>query len=156
MLLPSRKSPPRIRITSRPEISCPTTVNSGAVSPMTQLKESSKRIRMTSASPSPSRLASAWRSSGSLSTRIEMNTTLSMPSTISRASNVKKATQTSGFSNKSTRATSPFCYGRGVRPPPRVAAALSAYRPLMPLGAPEEPQAGPYSPECGEERSPKF
>src|SRR4028119_1678760 len=73
---------------------------------MTQLKESSRMIRMTSAKPSPSRRASACLSSGSLSTRIEMNTMLSMPRTISRASSVKKATQISGFSNISTLATS--------------------------------------------------
>src|SRR5918997_1886146 len=81
VLLPSRKSPPLIRITSRPEISCPRTVNSGAVSPMTQLKESSKRIRMRSAMPSPSRRASACLCSGSLSTRIEMKTMLSIQRT---------------------------------------------------------------------------
>jgi hypothetical protein len=32
-----------------------------------------------------------------------------MPRTISRASNVKKAIHTSGFSNNSTPANSPFC-----------------------------------------------
>src|SRR3712207_1180679 len=43
-----------------------------------------------------------------LSTRMDIKTTLSIPSTISRARSVRKATQISGFSNKSTRPTSPF------------------------------------------------
>src|SRR4028118_1385394 len=139
-----------MRITSRPDISWARTVNSGAVSPMTQLKESSRMIRMTSANPSPSRRASACLSSGSLSTRIEINTMLSMPRTISRASNVKKATQISGFSNISTLATSRFCYESWARSSLRPATALRLWR-FMPTKTLEEPQAEPYSPECVEE-----
>src|SRR5918995_2097138 len=94
-----------MRITSRPEISCSSKVNSGAVSPMTQLRERSNRMRNTSPIPSPRRRASACRSSGSLSTSMEIKTTLSMPRTISRASKVRKATQISGFSNRSMSPT---------------------------------------------------
>src|SRR5215210_7286789 len=111
VLLPSRKSPPRIRIRSRPEISCPSTVNSGAVSPMTQLRDNSNRTRMTSAIPSPRRRASCCLSSGSLSTRIEMKMMLSIPSTISRANNVRKAIHISGLSNISIRYTFLLVFG---------------------------------------------
>ena len=88
--MPSRKSPPRIRIRSRPEITCPSTTKSGVVSPMTQLNDRSSRTRMTSAIPSPKRRTRACLASGSLSTRMEIKMTLSIPSTISRASNVRK------------------------------------------------------------------
>ena len=48
-----------IRIRSRPEISCPTTVNSGAVSRITHVIVSSSRMRITIASERPTFLARA-------------------------------------------------------------------------------------------------
>jgi hypothetical protein len=58
-------------------------------------------MRMTIASPNPTRLASAWRFSGSLPVRMEMKMMLSMPSTISSAVRVMSAIQMSGFVNQS-------------------------------------------------------
>ena len=54
VLFAIRNSPPTIRIRSRPEISWPSTVNSGAVRPITQVIDSSRRIRMNIASDRPS------------------------------------------------------------------------------------------------------
>ena len=102
---------------------------------------------MISAMPSPSRRASACLSSGSLSTRIEMNTMLSMPRTISKASNVKKATQTSGFSNKSTPDTSPFCYRSCAGASPQ--AVVTFMQAFMPPRTPEEPPEDSYSATSG-------
>jgi hypothetical protein len=68
---------------------------------MIQVIEKSSSIRMIIASPKPTRLASAWRFSGSLSVRIEIKMMLSMPSTISSAVRVSKAIQISGFANQS-------------------------------------------------------
>jgi hypothetical protein len=99
--LPSKNRPPTIRIKSRPEISWERTVKSGSVRRMTQVIEKSSRMRMSMASPKPTRRASAGRFSGSLSVRIEIKMMLSMPSTISSAVRVKSAIQICGFANQS-------------------------------------------------------
>ena len=51
VLFQSRKSPPPIRMMSRPEMPFARTVNSGEVSFMTQVIESSSRMRVTMAKP---------------------------------------------------------------------------------------------------------
>jgi hypothetical protein len=81
----TRNRPPAIRIRSRPEISWPSTVNSGATRPTIQASTSSSPMRMNIAMNRPMRRASSRFSGGSLSTRIEMKMMLSMPSTSSSA-----------------------------------------------------------------------
>ena len=97
VLFQSRKRPPMIRIRSRPEISRPRTVKNGAVSRMTQVMDSSSRIRVTMARPSPRIRALSRFSWGSLPTRMEMKMMLSMPSTISSAVSVRSAIHASGL-----------------------------------------------------------
>src|SRR5262245_45080698 len=96
VLLPSRNTPPTRRMRSRPEISCPSTVKSGAVRRMIQDSEKSSAIRSSMASPSPRVRARCCCAGGSFPTRIEMKMTLSMPSTSSSAVSVKNAIHVCG------------------------------------------------------------
>jgi hypothetical protein len=82
---------------SRPEISVPVIVNSGAVRPTIHESASSSPTRMNIARNRPIRRAVSRSRGGSRSTRMEMKMMLSMPSTSSSAVNVKKAIQTCGI-----------------------------------------------------------
>ncbi|MOA63428.1 hypothetical protein D3C78_1891520 [compost metagenome] len=55
-----RNRPPTSRIRSRPEMASFSTLNSGSVRRITQAKESSSRMRVPMASPSP-RIRAFWR-----------------------------------------------------------------------------------------------
>jgi hypothetical protein len=68
----------------------------GAVSPMSHLIDSSRRIRVTSAKARPMVRARACWARGSLPARIEMKMTLSIPRTISRKLNVTRLTHAFG------------------------------------------------------------
>src|SRR5688572_23999841 len=81
---------------SRPEISSPSTVNSGAVNRTIQLSEKSRAIRLSIASASPRARARGCWALGSRLERIEMKTMLSMPRTISSTVRVAKAIQACG------------------------------------------------------------
>ena len=96
-----RKSPPTSRIRSRPEKPCPATANSGAVSRMIQVMESSSRMRVTNAPPSPSERARGCSVAGSFPARMEMKMTLSMPRTISSTVRVRSAIHASGEASQS-------------------------------------------------------
>src|SRR4051794_11983413 len=88
------------------EKSRPTTLNTGYVSCISQVRPSSRMMRNTSASDSPiwrARLAS-WGEQRDTST--EMNTMLSMPSTISSAVKVTSAAQAFGSVESSSIRTS--------------------------------------------------
>jgi hypothetical protein len=97
VLLAIRKRPPTSRITSRPEISLPSTTNHGVVSPITQVIDHSSARRMNIASDRPILRARARSSARSLPARIEMKTMLSIPRTISRTVSVARAIQPSAL-----------------------------------------------------------
>ncbi|CUK22870.1 Uncharacterised protein [Achromobacter sp. 2789STDY5608615] len=94
--LNNRNRPPRIRIRSRPEISAPSTVNSGAVRVTTQAMLASRPSRISMASVRPIMRARLRCAGGSLSARMAMNTRLSIPSTISRMTSVARPSQAVG------------------------------------------------------------
>jgi hypothetical protein len=85
-----------MRIRSRPVTSFPSTENSGEVSCITQVIDSSNRMRVTMAKPRPRRRPMLRCSGGRRPTRIEMKMMLSTPSTISSATRVMRAIQPSG------------------------------------------------------------
>src|SRR4051794_11631863 len=87
------------------EKSRPTTLNTGYVSCISQVRPSSRMMRNTSASDSPiwrARLASRGEQRD---TSTEMNTMLSMPSTISSAVKVTSAAQAFGSVKSSSIAS---------------------------------------------------
>ncbi|MNS83346.1 hypothetical protein D3C72_1171310 [compost metagenome] len=94
--LKSRNRPPRIRIRSRPEISLPHTVKSGAVNVTTHAMLASRPRRISKARLRPISRARLRCSGGSLSARMAMNTRLSMPRTISRITSVARPSQAVG------------------------------------------------------------
>jgi hypothetical protein len=91
-----RNRPPTRRIRSRPEISWPRIVKSGAVSLTIHASESSSSTRMIIAIARPMVRAFFCCSIGSLPDRMEMKMTLSMPRTISRTVNVNRAIHACG------------------------------------------------------------
>src|SRR5512139_2570455 len=101
VLFQSRNKPPPIRMMSRPEISVPGRANSGVVSRITQVMDSSSRMRVTMAKPSPSTRPLFRWCWGSLPTRMEMKMMLSMPRTISSAVSVTSAIHASGLVSQS-------------------------------------------------------
>ena len=86
-----RNRPPKISTKSLPVIEWSSSVKSGAVRDITHVMESSSRMRVNIASPSPMKRPRPRSSGGSLSTRMEMNTMLSIPSTISSTHSVSTA-----------------------------------------------------------------
>src|SRR5262245_28883046 len=105
--LAMRKAPPPIRMMSRQDTPMPNTVNSGAVSPISQVRPASIAIRKMKASESP-----IWRtrraSFGSQrDVRMEMKTRLSMPSTISSVLRAISASQACGSTSSSIMGTQP-------------------------------------------------
>ena len=102
-LLMRRNTPPANRIRSRPEISSPSTVNQGAVSPISQVSENRSPIRVTIAKASPRIRPRGWRSFGNFDTRIERKMMLSIPRTISRNVSVRNDTHAAGSDRSSNK-----------------------------------------------------
>ena len=112
VLLPSRNSPPPIRIRSRPEIGWPSSVKSGAVSLTIQASENSRRIRVQHRAEQAEPPGPALLRRGSLPDRIEMKMMLSTPSTISRNVSVRNAIQVSRVSKRRHRTSQMLAVGR--------------------------------------------
>ena len=103
--LAMRKAPPTKRITSRPEMSWPSTVRKSPVRLITQDSDSNRPMRMTMASARPTTRARCCWCFGSRLVSTLMKMMLSMPSTISNAAKVAKAIQMPGSISMSSTAT---------------------------------------------------
>ena len=85
-----KKSPPKIKMISLPEISTPKTLNKGFVSFITQKMLKSNKIRVTIASASPPRRATRCFSRGKREHKIAIKMMLSTPKIISSPVNVAR------------------------------------------------------------------
>lgn len=99
VLFAIRKSPPRIKIMSRPLIGWFRIVNIGSTNPTTHEIPSRRRILKRSAKNRPIRRADGCSCEGSFPTTIDRNITLSMPRTISISVSVAKLRYVSGNVN---------------------------------------------------------
>src|SRR5437868_10882985 len=97
-----RNRPPAMRIRSRPEISWPSSVKSGAVRLASHASIARRATRMNMARKRPSLRAKSRRRASTFSTRIEMKMTLSIPRTSSSAVSVTKASHARGSVSNST------------------------------------------------------
>ena len=124
--LPSRNSPPPIRMRSRPEMSWPKTVKSGAVSRMIQaIDSSSSDAHHHRGEQARCAARAACWSCGSLPDRIEMKMTLSTPRITSRNVSVSEREQAFGTEKRIHGASR---YHDGLKWPRRKGLSLGQLR----------------------------